>query len=439
MLTRPAIAVPRSSARSVRARPRHAALSPADAARLHMSSPQNPMVIGSVLCFDGSIQHDSLLSLLRTRLEHYPHFRQKVVPAPFGLGPPRWQDMDDFDVSAQVVRAQWSRIDEARALEELVGNLMSTPLRKDRPLWQLHHLEAEGASVLVLRIHHCMGDGGELISVLRAVSDGGQAAGTSVRAPSAKAAHHGIWGRIGGVFGAARLALSGPDPASALQGRIGARKRAAFSEAVPLEPLLLAARAEQTTLTALLLAAVAAALERWRPSAAGPAPPRLRALLPVNLRTEGESRASNEFASVFVSLPIADVDGRLRLHEIRAELARTAEHDRAAIWAHLIRTAGHAIPALTERAVKLLSSKASLVISNVPGPREVLHLGGARLRDLLVCAPAPGGIALSVTLSSYAGRVRLSLLADARVIPDPNSLLQLIEGELQGFAPPPRW
>lgn len=430
----PAIAVPRSS----RARSPHAFLSPADAARLHMSLPHNPMVIGSVLCFDGSIEHDALLSLARTRLEPYPHFRQKAVPAPYGLGPPRWQDIDDFDVSAQIVRVQWSGGGDARGLEEIVGNLMSTPLRRDRPLWQLHHLEGEEGSVLVLRVHHCMGDGAEFISVLRTVSDEGQSAGKSFSPASTKVARHGVWRRLGGVVGAALLALSGPDPASALRGRLGVRKRAAFSEALPLEPLLLAARAEQTTLTGLLLVAVAAAVERWRPPAAEPPPPRLRALLPVNLRAEGGGTASNEFASVFISLPIADVDRPLRLHQIRAELARIAEYDRVMIWAHLVKAAGLAVPALTRRAVRRVSSKASLVISNVPGPREVLHLGGSRLRDIFVCAPAPGGIALSVTLSSYAGQLRLSMLADARVVPAPNVLLRLIEGELRAFARPPR-
>ena len=43
-----------------------------------------------------------------------------------------------------------------------------------RPLWQFHLIERyEGGSALIVRIHHCIGDGIALISVMMSITDGG--------------------------------------------------------------------------------------------------------------------------------------------------------------------------------------------------------------------------------------------------------------------------
>jgi hypothetical protein len=49
-----------------------------------------------------------------------------------------------------------------------------TPLDPRHPLWQFHLVEDyEGGSALVARIHHCIGDGIALISVMMSITDGG--------------------------------------------------------------------------------------------------------------------------------------------------------------------------------------------------------------------------------------------------------------------------
>jgi diacylglycerol O-acyltransferase len=49
-----------------------------------------------------------------------------------------------------------------------------TPLDPRHPLWQFHLVEHyEGGSALIARIHHCIGDGIALISVMMSITDGG--------------------------------------------------------------------------------------------------------------------------------------------------------------------------------------------------------------------------------------------------------------------------
>ena len=58
----------------------------------------------------------------------------------------------------------------------------------------------------------------------------------------------------------------------------------------------------------------------------------------------------------------------------------------------------------------------SVVISNVPGPVAPLRLGGTTIRDMLFWVPCTGRFALGVSILSYAGRLRLGVAGDVRVL-----------------------
>ena len=59
-------------------------------------------------------------------------------------------------------------------MQALVGELANAPLDADHLLWQLHLIDGyEGGSALVARVHHCIGDGIALISVMLSITDGG--------------------------------------------------------------------------------------------------------------------------------------------------------------------------------------------------------------------------------------------------------------------------
>jgi diacylglycerol O-acyltransferase len=57
-------------------------------------------------------------------------------------------------------------------------------------------------------------------------------------------------------------------------------------------------------------------------------------------------------------------------------------------------------------------------VSNVPGPRERLKVGGAQLSDVFSVGPLIEGIGLNVTVWSYIDRMNFSLLACPDLLPD---------------------
>ena len=75
-------------------------------------------------------------------------------------------------------------------------------------------------------------------------------------------------------------------------------------------------------------------------------------------------------------------------------------------------------------ALELFSRKATAVATNVPGPQQPLYMGGSRVREMMFWVPQTGSIGIGVSILSYNGRVHFGLIADAKLIPDPDAVIR---------------
>lgn len=401
-----------------------------DAARLHMGMRKNPMVITAALVLDGPIRHEVLCALVRERLLVHERFRQRVAEPRFGLGFPRWVDEPELDLRHHLPAV---RLPERGTLEELVGDLVTAPLDRRRPLWQLIHVEGvPGGDVLVVRVQHCVADGLGLVALLAGMADGAAPAHVAPPAPRVRRRFlaGGAFRIVTGLSSAVRLAFTPAEPRSRLRGRLGVRKRVAVSDALPLEVLLGGARRAGTTLNGILLAAVTEALGTRLRAWGGTDEVAIHALVPMSVPRGPDPSAGNRYGSVFVALPMALRDPEARVHRLHEDLAALRARGAVSAGSHLAGAAG-AVGALVERVgVTLFSRRATVMVSAVRGPSEALQLDGVGLREVFVWAPAPGSLALAISLVSYAGRVRVSVLADAKVIGDPGPIAADLQREL---------
>ena len=74
--------------------------------------------------------------------------------------------------------------------------------------------------------------------------------------------------------------------------------------------------------------------------------------------------------------------------------------------------------------------KASLVVTNVPGPRAPVYFGGKRIREVMFWEPHPAKLGLGISILSYAGTVIVGVRADECLTDDPRRLVQLFEAEV---------
>jgi len=407
-------------------------LSREDSARWYMGTRENPMVIGALLLFDERLSLEALEEVVRAKLVPHRRFRQHVVEPEHRFVRPSWRDDVSFDLREHVRSLTPPHAVDADALVGLVSERLSEPLPRDRSPWTLELCDlAPGGAALIARFHHCIADGRALVSLLGELADDvpgpNEGAPPGPRSPGS-AGRRGLLGQLAGLL--RFLTLRG-DPVSLLRRPLSGHKRVAWSEAIALDSIKSIARARGHHVADVLLAGVAGALERYARDH-GQAPRSVRALLPVAVPSRSPADGlGNHYASVFVRLPIAAPHPRVRLEAIARDMAVLRVWGESRMALGLTRLAGAVAPGIERRVVRRWSRRASLVVSSLPGPKEGLRIAGQPLRAVVVFAPAPAIIGLSLTFFGYAGALRVGALADAAVIERPEELVAAFRAAIE--------
>jgi WS/DGAT/MGAT family acyltransferase len=218
-----------------------------------------------------------------------------------------------------------------------------------------------------------------------------------------------------------------------LRGRLGVSKRVAWAEPLDLEEVKAVGRACDCTVNDVLMAAAAGALRDYMIERGDDVDGMtLRATVPVNLRPlEHAKKLGNHFGLVFLDLPVGEGNPVRRLERV-ADCMGELKNSRQAIVAYgLLAALGMAPQPLQELALELFSRKATAVATNVPGPQQPLYMAGCRLREMMFWVPQTGSIGVGVSIMSYNGRVHFGLVADARLIPDPDAVIRRFGAEFE--------
>jgi diacylglycerol O-acyltransferase / wax synthase len=466
---RPTVALPETAPRSVDIEPHPARpLSAVDHAWLRMDRPTNLMMINGVLIIDGTLDPERLREVIEQRILVLPRFKQRIVQSG---GRPYWEDDPDFDLDHHL---HWMRLPdpgEDAQLGELVSGLVSEPLDPRRPLWSFHIVESYmGGTVFYGRIHHCIGDGVGLMFVLLSLADlvaepratDAQNPFTSMlreRSPalleeacqvaeqvmpegmrllmaSAEAYGSLSWWLKGLASTAAlgRLVAILPDPKTVYRGRLQVAKQVAWTDPIDVEDVKTIGKALGGTINDVLLTAVAGAMGRYLEKRGGRRPRRLsfRAAMPVNLRAiDKMADMGNEFGLVFLSLPVGIADPVERLQELRkrAYALRKSAEPLVVYW--LLKLMGMGPRWLHSLIVAIFGSKATAVMTNMPGPKQQLYLAGKPIRDFFFWVPQSGTVGLGFAICSYNGRIRIGIGTDAGLVPEPVQIVEEFHAEIE--------
>jgi WS/DGAT/MGAT family acyltransferase len=349
---------------------------------------------------------------------------------------------------------------------------MAEPLDRAKPLWHIYLIDGygEGCAVYV-RMHHCIADGIALARVMLSLTDSDPDAG--IEPAGAAGADDGGHGLLSGALHAGRAAagalvhegfemlahptaeaqrladaaetdakalahvfLAGADAETALKGELGVARRVAWSEPLSLELVKDVAHAQRATVNDVLVAAMTGALREYlerRDSLVE----QIRAFVPFNLRPLDRplpASLGNKFGLVFLPLPVGARTPSLRLRRVKRHMDEIKQSPEGAVAYGVLEAMGRA-PAQVESAIlDLFSAKGTAVITNVPGPREPVYLAGTPVSAVAVWAPTSGSVSMSVSIFSYDGRVTVGIMADAGLVPDPETLVEGFQSELEALA-----
>jgi WS/DGAT/MGAT family acyltransferase len=441
-------------------------LSALDASFLFMEDPTTPMHAGGVAIFRppaGGFDHERLVRLIKQRLPFVPRYRMRVREVPFGLARPVWVDDERFDVTYHVRRSALPRPGSREQLDELVARLLSRPLDRSRPLWEMYLVEglADGCFAIVTKSHQALVDGISAVDIAQVMLDStaepAVVAGDSwrprpeptdvellssafteltTRPPRAMEAIKDTVSDVSKTAAkvgskatdliTAALAIAKPTASSPLNVPIGEQRRFATVD-LSLAELKRVRSALGGTVNDAILAVVAGALRSWL-LARGESVAQggvIKALLPVSIAVpsaaSGEA-GGNRVSGTLVELPVGEGDPAVRLQQISYQLAQLEEGGHFVGAEDIVSIAGFGPPtlhALGARVGSSLSSKVyNLVITNVPGPQRPLYAAGSQMIAAYPVVPLTKNQALSIGLISYDGGVYLGLYADRDALPD---------------------
>ena len=453
-------------------------MSRVDTAWLRMDNDVNLMMIVGVWLITPAVTLDAVRERIADKLLKYERFRQRTVSDAIGS---HWVDDEHFDLTRHVVpkalHAQPGE-SERQALQRLCGDLAMRPLDPRHPLWQFHLVENyEGGSALIARIHHCIGDGIALISVMLSITDGGQDPPRRRRKLPAEAAPEPDWlndavlkplseltSRAIGMYSggkaraadilanpqqpllgsmdmartglqvindAAALALMSDDSPTLLKGKPKGKKVVAWSEPVSLDDVKAVGRGLGCTVNDVLLSCVAGSIGEYLLSRGqDPAGKEIRAMVPVNLRPlEKAWQLGNRFGLAPLVLPIGIANPVARVYAVRQRMAELKGSYQPLLAFAVLSVSGLFVKPVQDAILGLFAKKATAVMTNVPGPAVPLRFCGSTLRQNMFWVPTSGDIGVGVSILSYGGGVQFGLITDEQLCPDPQAIIDRFEPE----------
>ena len=445
-------------------------MSSVDRAWLMMDDPTNPMVINGFWIFEELLQYEHVLAVLEERLLIHARFRQRVVEHRGALRTRAYWEVDPaFELRAHVGRIVLPEPGDRKTLNETVARLLIDPLDLNRPLWKFTLIEGYGdGSVFFGRIHHCIGDGAALVKVLLSLAD--ESVEGARRAPVAgaglpqeknpprplarTAARPGPatlpegrkrgrqpanllslaarGGQLAGKLAAvlAKLALMTADDKTAFKGAVGVGKAVAWSRGILLDDVKFVKNRMGATVNDVLVAAVAGALRRYVEARGdNPEGKTIRAMVPVDIRGPQDTKLTNRFALVYLSLPIGIADPIERLFATKRHMDAIKRSPEALVTYQAIAGLGVVSDRIARSVRSYYADKVSVVLTNVPGPSQKLYFAGKLLDTIVFWVPQSGSIGVGISIFSYGGQVNIGLITDRGLAPDPDTIVAAFQAE----------
>ncbi|MFQ5436860.1 MAG: wax ester/triacylglycerol synthase family O-acyltransferase, partial [Anaerolineae bacterium] len=445
-------------------------LSHVDAAWLGMEDPTNLMMVTGVLAFKAPLNFDQLRDTIKYRLLKFDRFKMKVMQPRMPLATPYWETDANFDLNAHLHRIALPSPADKSALEEVVSDLLSTPLDYTKPLWQIHYIENYGeGSAILCRLHHSIADGMALMFVLLSLTDmRPDAPWPQPDDSAAQPADDGVRGPLGALFkqassaintarnltekivtegldaliapakavdlalqgadhavAASRLVLRSPDPQTIFKGKLGVRKKGAWTRPLPLRDIKAIRKVTGGTINDVLITAMTGALRRYMVGRGAPVDGlNFRAVVPVNIRKPEEmTQLGNKFGLVYLALPIGVEDTLERLQVVNERMTALKNSPEAVAAFGILKGIGMSPPDVQQNLVPMFGAKSTAVMTNVPGPPVPLYLAGSEISEIMFWVPQSGRVALGISILSYASKVFLGVATDVGLVPDPETIV----------------
>ncbi len=403
---------------------------------------------------------------IQSRLEWMPHFRDSIAEVPFGISEPYWITNENFDISNHVRLSEDQKHYSRKELLTLVGSIISEPLDKSKPLWEVILVPqvADNRVALIAKLHHALIDGVQGIEVLVNLLDFerkpaqfwgtsnpvtntntvdlqdlvdliGKSLVTKVRnAPkdlSRALLAVGDWYTfrrnsdnaklLKPIFGAPKTPINGTLSTS----------RVAAALDIDQAQVVRIAKEFSATVNDVVMLLVSLAMDEYLANKGWDRGTDLTAMMPIANSKRNAYAGTNQISSLFISLANSVADPIDRLREItRATKAAKTFYVNSELG-EITRLAEY-VPPLFTWAISRLAHETrifdrippafNVLVSTVNGTDIPLYFSGMELLEIIPFGPLADSSALNITTLSYNKKMTVGIVGESNLTPDVDEL-----------------
>jgi diacylglycerol O-acyltransferase / wax synthase len=417
---------------------------------------------GSFATADGGIDIDLLRAFVESKLHYVPRYRQRLAWVPIERRPV-WVDDEFFNIERHVRNIALPRPGTEDQLKRIAGRLMSQPLDRSKPLWEMVVIEGlEGDRfALVTKFHHSMIDGVAGVDLMaslmsmepaseivpgppylpRGIPNGTELAVrettrrisgaiSSVRGmrelvDDAADITDGVVRRLRAIGASLNSGWLVPTGTTPINGPVTPDRRVDWLS-VPLDEVKEIKNLLGGTVNDVILATVTGGVRRFLMEQRGVDEDFLhqtefRVMAPVSVRGRDDRMTlGNQVAMWLVALPLDEPDP-VSQHAIVVEETRMLKETNQALGAStLVELSAGAPSTLVSLGVRLAANVRpfNMTVTNVPGPQFPLYLYDARMLATYPFVPLWETHGVGIALFSYAGSVDWGLNGDYGLLYD---------------------
>ena len=408
----------------------------------------------SIVMLDQSPDWDVLVDRFERVSRLMPMFRQLVV-ASVPPAPPRWVPDPDFDLRFHLRRVVAPEPGTLDTVLEMARRAEMQEFDHARPMWHMTLVDGltDGASALVIKLHHALADGIGALQVAMLVFDLEPAPADLGPLPLIPAADvPGAWdglrhalgydvalaGRLfkGATVGGAKALAGGVrDPFNTVRSAVATTAsvyrtvrplnetsspimkdrrmtRELGVHQVPLAALKEAGHRGGGTLNDAFLAAVTGGLRRYHERHAAPVGD-LHVTMPISIRTEGDAEGGNRITLMRFEVPVSVENPRERVRLNHRIVGKARREPSLA----LTQSIAGGLNLLPRWYVAAILRHVDFLASDVPGVPVPVWIGGAAVTMQYAFGPTIGA-GVNITLFTYRDTCALGINVDSGAIPD---------------------
>ena len=442
-------------------------LSAIDSNFISLDSETNQQVIAAYCICEGTPREEVLRQQVSQALELFPRLRFRLS----SWLTPVWVKDPNFSLDRHLEVRDFPEFLSIDDLSAAAATVFSERLPEDRPLWRFVILRGKSPTEdphksriggLIFQIHHALADGLGGLEVLHKVctepvlsetlssdllssdlrssetistaNEAGDRKRTNrtrrertrkIAAALPRSGDHRTLGSLQQFF---KQLLSGKTR-SAVNGSNSTLRKIAVID-LPLNTLKQLRAVSHASLNDLLLTLVTGAMRRYSERVAS-TPVDLTAIIPYNLRASIDRTAlGNQLTGVGFKLPVTAPEPLTRL-SIISSIAKGIRQSGSFGALGIAAKINHfAPPLLRQFLARTMARRMHLICTNMPGPRELLLLGGVPMLSHYGCAALMQRQGIAFAFLSYAGRINTAVVTDAAIVPDPSVITELLNEAL---------